>query len=237
MKPFRILLSLLVALFAATAVQGANASSQVFAAKVIAVLDGDTLLVTRGGKPLRLRMAGIDAPEKAQPYGTASQKSLADMVMGKQVQVESRAVDDYGRIVAVVSIDGLDVCREQVRRGLAWEYSRFHSNRPLMALQREAQLARRGLWAGEDIVEPSLWRKQHASAPSVASPVVKPNVSASTVEKAADGIECGKVRCSAMASCAEAMRHYKRCGSWPLDGDRDGLPCERLCAAEVAKPR
>ncbi len=230
---FLRLLLLFSSLFAAGAAQAG-----VFTTRVIAVLDGDTLLVMRGDKPVKLRMAEIDAPEKAQPYGAASQKSLADMVMGKQVQVESRAVDDYGRIVATISVDGLDVNREQVRRGLAWEYSRFHSNKELVALQREAKQARRGLWAGDDIVEPSQWRKQHASAPSVASPVVTPHVAASPAEKAAaDETECGKARCSAMASCADAMRHYKRCGSWPLDGDRDGMPCEKLCAPGGARLR
>ncbi|MFZ3019024.1 MAG: thermonuclease family protein [Gallionella sp.] len=250
MKPIRILLLLLVALFAVTAAQGANAPSQVFTAEVIAVLDGDTLLVSRGGKPLKLRLAEIDAPEvghagmggkppnsqKAQPYGTASQKSLADMVMRQQVQVESRAVDDYGRIVAMVSVAGLNVNHEQVRRGLAWEYSRFHSNRELMALQREAQLAKRGLWAGDDIVEPSKWRKQHPS--TVASPVAVSTVAASTTASvAADESGCGKARCSEMTSCADAKRYYARCGGKPLDGDRDGKPCEKLCAAEGVKLR
>jgi endonuclease YncB( thermonuclease family) len=231
MNPIRILLPLLVAIFAATTAQGADAPSQVFTAEVIAVLDGDTLLVTRGGKPLKLRMAEIDAPEKAQPYGTASQKSLADLVMRKQVQVESRAVDDYGRIVAMVSVAGLNVNHEQVRCGLAWEYSRFHSNRPLMALQREAQLAKRGLWAGEDIVEPSQWRKQHSSNPVVASPVAVSSVVAS------DENGCGKARCSEMTSCADARRYYARCGGKPLDGDHDGRPCEKLCASEGVKLR
>jgi endonuclease YncB( thermonuclease family) len=237
MNPIRILL-LILSLIAATAVRGAYASSQVFTAEVIAVLDGDTLLVTRGGKPLKLRMAEIDAPEKAQLYGTASQKSLADLVMRKRVQVESRAVDDYGRIVAMVSIGGLNVNHEQVRRGLAWEYSRFHSNRPLMALQREAQLAKRGLWAGDDIVEPSKWRKQHASTPSVASPVIAtPVVAPSAAKVAADETGCGKARCSMMTSCADAKRYYARCGGKPLDGDHDGRPCEKLCASEGVKLR
>ncbi|MCK9201179.1 MAG: thermonuclease family protein [Gallionella sp.] len=236
MKPIRILLLLLVALLAATAAQGANTPAQVFTAEVIAVLDGDTLLVTRGGKPLKLRLAEIDAPEKAQPYGTASQKSLADMVMRQQVQVESRAVDDYGRIVAMVSVAGLNVNHEQVRRGLAWEYSRFHSNRELMALQREAQLAKRGLWAGDDIVEPSKWRKQHPS--TVASPVAVSSVAASTAASvASDESGCGKARCSEMTSCADARRYYERCGGKPLDGDHDGRPCEKLCAAEGVKLR
>lgn len=237
MNPIRILLLLLsVALLAATAAQAANAPSQVFSSEVIAVLDGDTLLVSRGGKPLKLRLAEIDAPEKAQPYGTAAQKSLAELAMGKQVQVESRAVDDYGRIVAMVSVAGLNVNHEQVRRGLAWEYSRFHSNRELVALQREAQLAKRGLWAGEEIVEPSKWRRLHPS--TAASPVAVSSVVASTAAGVAvDESGCGKARCSMMTSCAEAKRYYARCGGKPLDGDHDGRPCEKLCAAEGVKLR
>lgn len=236
MKLPRILLLSLVALFAATTAQGASASSQVFSAEVIAVLDGDTLLVTRGGKPLKLRLAGIDAPEKAQPYGTASQKSLVELAMGKQVQVESRAVDDYGRLVAMVSVAGINVNHEQVRRGLAWEYSRFHSNRELMVLQREAQQARRGLWAGEDNIEPSQWRKQHPST----SFVVSPAAVSSVVTPAAGAVAeeaCGKTLCSMMTSCAEAKRYYARCGGKTLDGDHDGRPCEKLCAAGGVKPR
>lgn len=244
MNPIRILL-LILSLIAATMAQGANTSSQVFTAEVIAVLDGDTLLVTRGGKPVKLRLAEIDAPEvghagaqKAQPYGTASQKSLADLVMRKRVQVESRAVDDYGRIVATVSIAGLNVNHEQVRRGMAWEYSRFHSNRELMALQREAQQARRGLWAGEDNIEPTLWRRQHPSTPFAAKPVDVSPVAASPAAKvAADESGCGRPRCSEMTSCADAKRYYARCGGKLLDGDRDGRPCEKLCAAEGVKLR
>lgn len=222
------LLLLISSLFVAGAVQAG-----VFTARVIAVLDGDTLLVSRGDKPVKLRLAEIDAPEKAQPYGTASQKSLADMVMGKQVQVESRAVDDYGRIVASVSVAGLNVNHEQLRRGMAWEYSRFHSNRELMALQREAQLAKRGLWAGEDIVEPSKWRKLH---PSVA-PVQVGTVGRTMESKPPADAACSRRYCSEMTSCAEAQRYFTRCGGKQLDGDGDGRPCEKLCAPEGIKPR
>ena len=145
-------------------------------------------------------------------------------------------MDDYGRIVAMVGVAGLNVNHEQVRRGLAWEYSRFHSNRELMVLQREAQQAKRGLWAGEDIVEPSQWRKLHLS--TVASPIAVSSVVASTAASvAADETGCGKARCSMMTSCADAKRYYARCGGKPLDGDRDGRPCEKLCAAEGGKLR
>ena len=188
-----------------------------FTGKVIAVLDGDTLLVMRGGHPVKVRLAEVDAPEKAQPYGIASQKSLAEMVMGKQIQVASRAVDDYGRMVATVSIDELNVNYEQVRRGMAWEYSRFHSNRELMALQRGVQQAKRGLWAGADAVEPSQWRKQHPGSDTARrAPALNPS--------------CDKKRCAEMSSCAEAKQYLALCGVRSLDADGDGLPCEKLCA-------
>ena len=205
-----------------------------FSGKVIAVMDGDTLSVMRDNRPVKVRLAEIDAPEKAQPYGAESQKSLAEMVTGKQIRVTSRAIDDYGRMVAMVSIDELNVNHEQVRRGMAWEYSRFHSNRELMALQREAQQAKRGLWAGKEAIEPSQWRKQHPStlpAPSAAAP------SSAVVPDPAfrpnSGHACSKKRCSEMTSCEEAMHYLTKCGIKSLDGDADGTPCEQLCAAST----
>jgi len=215
---------------------GGIAQAADFSGKVIAVLDGDTLLVLRGSKPVKVRLAGVDAPEKAQPYGAASQQSLAELVMDKQIGVVSRAVDDYGRLVATVSIGEINVNHEQVRRGMAWEYSRFaswaasrpslrdplHNNREVLALQRDAQQARRGLWADE-AVEPAQWRKQHpASFVPPHSPTVTP-----------DGSACGdKRRCSEMTSCEEARHYLAKCGVETMDGDGDGTPCEALCAPQ-----
>ncbi len=200
-----------------------------FSGKVIAVLDGDTLLVLRGGNPVKVRLAEVDAPEKAQPYGTSAQKSLADMVMGKEIRVASRAVDDYGRLVATVHVGGLNVNHEQVRRGMAWEYSRFHSNRELMALQREAQQARRGLWAEAGAVEPSQWRKQH---PGTARVVAAPVPASATAHRAACG---AKKYCSQMSSCEEARQYLAQCGIKTLDGNGDGVPCEKLCSPAGSK--
>ncbi|HEU0189335.1 MAG TPA: thermonuclease family protein [Gallionella sp.] len=205
------------------------ASAAEFTGKVIAVLDGDTLLVIRDGHPVKVRFAEIDAPEKAQPFGMASKKSLSEMVMGKQIKVVSRAVDDYGRLVAMVYIGKLNVNHEQVRRGMAWEYSRFHSNRELMALQHEAQQARRGLWAGADPVEPSQWRKQHPGAGAVPLPASVPSTPAPS-SSVPTGQDCGKKHCSEMSSCEEAMHYFSICGQKALDGDSDGKPCEKLCA-------
>ena len=79
-----------------------------YSGKVINVLDGDTVLVLRDGHaqaPVKIRLANIDAPEKDQEYGMASRLSLLDMVLNKPVQVETQAVDDYGRIVATLRAD------------------------------------------------------------------------------------------------------------------------------------
>lgn len=193
-----------------------------FSAKVIAVMDGDTLLIMRDGYKQKVRLADVDAPEKAQPYGLASRISLTEMVKGKQIQVLSLAVDDYGRMVAMVSVDGQNVNHEQVRRGMAWEYSRSRNNHELKALQREAQQLKRGLWAGTETVEPAQWRKQHPS--NMAGDIAR---HAATPEPGCSN----KKRCSALSSCAEARLYFSRCGGKALDGDGDGLPCEKLCGS------
>jgi len=222
---------------AALMCSNALANAEGFTGKVIAVMDGDTLMVMRDGHPAKVRLAEIDAPENSQPFGPASRKSLADMVKGKQVQVESRAVDDYGRLVAMIRIGKLSVNHEQVRHGMAWEYSRFHSNRELMALQHEAQQARRGLWAEEGPVEPSKWRKQHPGFPAAhpRAEVLPSTVTTAAASPGADiqfnsGQDCSKKHCSEMSSCEEAEHYLSLCGKKALDGDADTKPCEKLCA-------
>jgi len=135
--------------------------AQVFFGKAIAVIDGDTVLVLRKRKPVKIRLADIDAPEKGQDFGMASRRSLAEMVFGKQLRISTRAVDKYGRIVAQLSVDGLNVNEEQVRRGMAWQYSHHFSDSRYINLQNEAQHARRGLWVLAHPVKPWQWRKQH----------------------------------------------------------------------------
>ena len=191
-----------------------------FTAKVIAVLDGDTVLIKRDKTLSKIRLAEIDAPEKDQPYGMASKQSLSDMVLGKDVRISSRAVDDYGRTVANLQLGELDVNAEQLRRGLAWEYSNYHSNKAYVALQKEAQQAHRGLWAQASVIQPSQWRKTHATAQPAKHP--------------ARDYACGsKQRCAQMSSCDEAVFYLQHCGIKTLDNDGDGKPCESLCAEEA----
>jgi micrococcal nuclease len=224
------------------------AHSEEFTAKIIAVLDGDTVLVRRENGLVKIRLAEIDAPEKAQTFGETSKRSLSGMVLGKQVKVISQAVDQYGRLVAHLYMaaprptegrasggvplagDGWDVNAEQIRRGMAWEYSNFHSNQALIALQNEAKQAPRGLWAQSNPTPPWEWRKQHPSTFST-----QPNAAVSSVTAHANTTShdsgCGnKKHCSEMSSCEEAKYYLTQCGVKSLDGNGDGVPCEKLCA-------
>lgn len=195
------------------------AHAETFNTQILAVLDGDTVLVKRGSGTMSIRLAEIDAPEKSQPFGETAKKSLSDMVMGKTVKVVSQTMDKYGRMVAHVSVGKLDVNAEQIRRGMAWEYSHFHSNQALIALQKEAQAAPRGLWAFSHPTPPWDWRKTHPSF-----------VPESAVPASPLGLACGnKKYCNQMTSCDEAKYYLTQCGVKRLDGNGDGVPCETLC--------
>ncbi|HEU0233689.1 MAG TPA: thermonuclease family protein [Gallionella sp.] len=204
--------------------------ARTFSGKVIAVLDGDTLLVLRNNRPVKVRLAEIDAPEKMQTFGETSRRSLSDMVLGKQVKVSGQAVDKYGRMVAHLGLNGLDVNAEQIRRGMAWEYSHFHGNQVLVALQEEAKQVPRGLWALSNPTPPWEWRKLHPN--TIGDQPHAVNLSNATPP----GAGCGsKKYCSEMASCEEARHYLTQCGIKTLDGNGDGVPCEKLCVPRESK--
>ena len=213
-------------LFLLLAYSSSVVCAEEFFAKVIAVLDGDTVLVQRGARnsrPLKVRLAEIDAPEKAQEYGMASRQSLSELVLKKLVHVNSQAVDNYGRLLAHLVVDGRSVNEEQVRRGMAWEYSSYHSNKAYIALQSEAQQARRGLWAQANNTPPWQWRKTHA-------------VVQSPQHAAAHGYSCGSKRhCAQMSSCDEANFYLTHCGVKLLDKNGNGVPCESLCTGKTGR--
>lgn len=226
-----------------------QSSEHEFTAKIIAVLDGDTVLIRRDGSLVKIRLAEIDAPEKAQMFGVESSLSLSGMVLGKQVKVVSQAIDKYGRMVAHLSVDGIDVNAEQIRRGMSWAavgwrqsrraptgvplagaYSNFHSNRALIALQDEAKQAPRGLWVQSNPIPPWVWRKQH---PIIFLAQKTPTVSSAAVHAIAvtDNPVCGhKKYCLEMSSCDEARYYLVQCKVESLDGNHNGVPCETLCA-------
>jgi endonuclease YncB( thermonuclease family) len=121
--------------------------------RVVGVSDGDTLTVLDAShQQFKIRLAGIDAPEKAQPFGNRAKESLSEMVFNKQVVVESSKEDRYRRKVGKVQHDGTDVNLEQVKKGMAWHYTAYAkeqapADRKAYAnAEAEAKAQRRGLW-------------------------------------------------------------------------------------------
>ncbi len=129
------------------------ASADTLTGKVVKITDGDTLYVLDANyKEHKIRLAGIDAPERKQAYGLASRKHLATIVANKQVTIAYEKRDRYGRIVGKVLLDGIDVCLEQVKVGLAWHYKKYQheqspEDRQLYAeAENQARTGRLGLW-------------------------------------------------------------------------------------------
>jgi endonuclease YncB( thermonuclease family) len=130
-------------------------------ARVVGVTDGDTLTVRGGGATIKVRLNGIDCPEKGQPFGRAASEYTAKLAFGRDVRVVERSRDRYGRVVADVFLpDGKCLNQELVRAGLAWWFQRYAPrDLSLRKLEEEAREARRGLWADKEPIPPWAWRK------------------------------------------------------------------------------
>ncbi|EBL7509829.1 micrococcal nuclease [Salmonella enterica subsp. enterica] len=129
--------------------------------KVIRVLDGDTIDVLQDKKPVRIRLANIDAPEKKQAYGRWSLNQLKSLIAAQPVTVTYTQTDRYGRIIGrVFTTNGIEASHFMVKSGAAWVYERYNTDKALPALQREAQTQRRGLWTNQNPVPPWEWRNK-----------------------------------------------------------------------------
>lgn len=134
--------------------------------KVVGVTDGDTITVLDDSHTqYKIRLAGIDAPEKKQAFGQVSKKMLSDLVFQKTVQVEWKKQDRYGRLVGKVIVDQLDVNLELIKNGLAWFYRKYqHELSPADRIayadtETQAQQNKQGLWVYPNPTPPWEFRK------------------------------------------------------------------------------
>lgn len=144
---------------------GLPAAADTMQGRVFVVIDGDTVLFRPDHARvaprafMKLRLAGIDAPETSQPYGDAATRALKALVLNQPVDIDTVATDAYGRTVARIRTGTLSVNTELVRRGMAWAALRGRRDSELNQAQREARAARRGLWQGAAPVPPWVWRR------------------------------------------------------------------------------
>ncbi len=143
------------------------ASANIIHGRVVGVSDGDTVTVIDVNKTqYKIRLAGIDAPEKAQAYGQKSKESLSELVFGKQVDVEWSKQDRYGRTVGKIMLAGVDINLEQIKRGMAWHYKQYQNEQSpedrdaYAQYQSQAQERRVGLWRDPAPIEPAVFRQK-----------------------------------------------------------------------------
>jgi endonuclease YncB( thermonuclease family) len=135
--------------------------------RVVRVTDGDTIVVLDSGNAQhKIRLTGIDAPERKQAFGTKSKEHLSDSVAGKFVVVDYNKRDRYERILGKVLLNDEDMNLEQVRAGMAWHYKKYQKEQSPedCALYSDAEIeareARRGLWHDPAPVPPWEYRRR-----------------------------------------------------------------------------
>lgn len=142
-----------------------------FDAKVVGISDGDTLTVLKDRAQIKVRLEGIDAPEKGQAFGAKAKTALSDLVASKIVSVHETGTDKYGRTLARVIVDGEDVSATLVTKGMAWHFKEYSTDDTLAELEEKARAEKVGLWAESNALPPWEFRKRQRGGdkPPVAS--------------------------------------------------------------------
>lgn len=131
--------------------------------KVVAITDGDTLTVLVDKDQVKVRLDGIDAPERRQAFGTQAREKLAELTFGKSVTVEGNKKDRYGRTIGRVLVGGQDASLAMLEAGLAWHYKAYSKDATLSRAEADARNALKGLWADPEPIAPWEFRKRPAA--------------------------------------------------------------------------
>jgi len=183
-----------------------------FTAKVVAIADGDTVTVLTADKQqIKIRLAGIDAPESSQAFGNRAKQALVEKVGGKTIEVVEQSKDRYGRTVADLYLEGRWINLELVAEGWAWHYRQYSRDQRLADAEAAARQAGLGLWADKDPVPPWGFRRGDRGAPKVQS-------------------QTPSMEVCYWLNTAGNIRHNSRCRYY--ENTKSGRPCSK----EEGKP-
>ena len=134
--------------------------------RVVGVADGDTVTLLDAQKVQhKIRLSGIDAPERSQAFGQRSKEHLSDLVFGQTVEVDFNKTDRYGRLIGKIVVNGQDANLQQLHAGMAWHYKEYEREQPPEERMRYAQAEddarsqRVGLWKDPKPVPPWEFRR------------------------------------------------------------------------------
>jgi endonuclease YncB( thermonuclease family) len=144
--------------------------AEILTGKIVGISDGDTVtLLDVNKRQYKIRLTGIDAPEKKMPFGQRSKEHLSDLIFNMDVQVETEKLDRYGRTLGKILFDRKDINLAMINAGLAWHYKKYQheqsaSDRLLYSYAEEqARLRHIGLWHDAIPTPPWDWRKGEAN--------------------------------------------------------------------------
>ena len=252
--------------------------------KVVSVSDGDMLKVLHDGKEEIIRLYGIDTPDNGQSAGLKAKELTSVLIAGRNIEVESKDVDKYGRTVGLVRVDGAVLNEMIIRNGYAWVYHQYCDEKfcsDWVKTEGEARRQKKGMWSEDNVVPPWEWREQDSGKTSedkppeiitgpnakttsaVELPPAAPEGNTAAVELQPAALErntsavklhhaaperkrtfhdtsnneaweggsrfkCdGRTHCSHMTSCEEATFFLNNCPGTKMDGNNDGVPCEK----------
>lgn len=141
-------------------------------ARVVSVNDGDTITVLHEGRQVKIRLYGIDTPEKSQSFGQKAKDLTSALVAGRSIEVEQKDVDRYGRIVGLVKVDGQILNELIIQNGFAWVYRQYCKERfcsDWIRLEDSVRQQKKGMWSDSNIIPPWEWRHQQKEEPSEVS--------------------------------------------------------------------
>lgn len=142
------------------------ADARTLAGRIVSITDGDTVtLLDTGFRQHKIRLSGIDAPEKRQAFGNRSRQHLAELVFRREVSADCAKVDRYGRAICKLEVDGMDANFAQIEAGMAWHYKAYERDQAITdrwryaRAEEHARQDERGLWADRAPMAPWEFRK------------------------------------------------------------------------------
>lgn len=195
------------------------AAERQISCKVVGISDGDSLTCLYNRTQLKVRLQYIDAPENGQPFGNRAKQALSQLAFKREIRLHISGYDKYQRLLAVAYAAEKNLNLTLVEQGMAWTYAQ---TQPIY--QQAEQLARSqkiGLWRDINPINPADWRasKRSNSTENLQnSPQNRPLAANCSVKKS----------CNQLPDYATAQRYFQQCGWKELDGNYDGIPCNKL---------
>lgn len=214
-------------IFLATFLFSWPALSEQIQGRVVGVHDGDTFtLLQNNNQQTKIRLAEIDSPESNQSYGNKAKQELSYLIFGKTVTVTIFDKDRYGRTVGRVFEGNIYVNAEMINRGAAWVYLKYAKDRGLFQLEALAKQNRLGLWNLPENQRIPPWQWRHPTNTNIP---ISNTIQNANQNDTVDFSCTGKQSCRQMISCEEAIFYLEHCGLLSIDGNHDGIPCNKLC--------